>query len=67
LGDVISVEDAEPLLEALQNVSSPLVDLSDCAHVHPANIQVLLAAGALVKAWPTDPSLAMWLKSVLAS
>jgi hypothetical protein len=63
----VSVEDAEPLLEALQKLANPVVDLSDCTHFHPANIQVLLAAGAVVKAWPTDASLAMWLQSVLPS
>jgi hypothetical protein len=64
---VVSVEDAEPLLEALQKVANPVVDLADCTYFHPANIQVLLAAGAVVKAWPTDVSLSMWLQSVLLS
>jgi hypothetical protein len=64
---VVSVEDAEPLLVELQKMTDMLVDLSECTHFHPANIQVLLAAGAKVKAWPTDAGLAMWLQSVLAT
>jgi hypothetical protein len=64
---VVSVEDAEPLLEELQKMTAPVIDLSGCTHFHPANIQVVLAAGALVKSWPSDPGLAMWLQSVLAA
>jgi hypothetical protein len=62
---VVSVEDAEPLLEELQKMTRPEIDLSGCSHLHPANIQVLIAAGVVVRAWPTDASLAMWLQPVL--
>ena len=63
----VGVEDAEKLLEWLQNKPTAKVNLSSCTHLHPANIQVLLAAGALVSAWPTDATLADWLKPVLVS
>jgi hypothetical protein len=64
---VVSVEDAEPLLEEMQKMSHPTIDFSECTHFHPANVQVLLAAGAKVKAWPADAGLAMWLQSALPS
>ena len=65
LSDVISVEDAEPLLAGLQGKVSPRVDLSKCTHLHPANLQVLLAAGVTVHSWPEDLGLTMWLKTIL--
>jgi hypothetical protein len=63
--DVVSVEDAEPLLEWLQKKSAARVDLSACTHLHPANLQVLMAAKPVISAWPTDIGLATWLKSAL--
>ncbi len=63
--DVITVEDAEPLLAWAQQRKDCKVDLSACSHVHPANLQVLLAADAEVTAWPTDEGLAAWLRTVL--
>ncbi|SMF97815.1 hypothetical protein SAMN02949497_4826 [Methylomagnum ishizawai] len=62
---VIGVEDAETLLEWLQNRPRAKVDLSACTHLHPANLQVLMAAKTAVGAWPTDPGLAAWLKPAL--
>ena len=67
LSAVVGVEDAERLLEWLQNKPSAKVDLSACTHLHPANIQVLMAADVRVAAWPTDVTLADWLKSVLVT
>ena len=65
IGGVVSVEDAEALLEWLQKKSAAKVDLSECTHLHPANLQVLMAAKAAVSAWPADSGLAAWLKSAL--
>jgi hypothetical protein len=65
LSDTVGVEDAEKLLEWLQGKPAARVDLSACTHIHPANIQVLLAAGTTVSAWPADAELTRWLKSVL--
>ena len=67
LSDLVDVEDAERLLQWLQNKSGAMIDLSGCTHIHPANIQVLMAAGAIVIDWPRDADLALWLKSALAS
>ena len=64
--DVVSVEDAEALLEWLQKKSAAHVDLSACTHLHPANLQVLMAAKPAISAWPIDIGLAAWLKSALS-
>jgi len=65
--DVVSVEDAEQLLEWLQGKSAIRVDMAACTHVHPANLQVLMAAGIKVSEWPADPDLGSWIASALTS
>jgi hypothetical protein len=65
--EVVGVEDAETLLEWLQGKTATQVDLSACTHLHPANIQVLLAAGTQVTDWPADADLARWLQTVLSA
>lgn len=65
LKDVVTVEDAEALLEWLQKKSAARVDLAACTHLHPANLQVLMAARPGVNAWPHDAGLAAWLRSAL--
>jgi hypothetical protein len=67
LSEVVGVEEAETLLEWLQDKTATQVDLSACTHLHPANIQVLLAAGTQVTVWPTDADLARWLQTVLTA
>ena len=64
---VVSGEEAEGLLEWLQKCPIAKADLAACDHVHPANIQVLLAAKTRVSAWPKDAGLGSWLKTVLES
>ena len=64
--DVVSVDEAEGLLEWLQKNPAARIDLSSCAHLHPANLQVLMATPASVVAWPADSQFAAWLKSALA-
>jgi hypothetical protein len=63
--DVVSVDDAEALLEWLQKKPSASADFSACTHLHPANLQVLMAAKATVVEWPQDAAFAAWLKSAL--
>ncbi|MFA7240046.1 MAG: hypothetical protein WC091_08030 [Sulfuricellaceae bacterium] len=63
--DVVSVEETEALLEWLQRKSAARVDLSACTHLHPANLQVLMAAKPVISAWPKDAGLAAWLESAL--
>jgi hypothetical protein len=66
LTDVVGVEDAEALLEWLQKRPYARAVFSHCTYVHPSTIQVLLAAGVPVSAWPEDAELSNWLKSVLS-
>lgn len=63
--DVVSVEEAETLLEWLQKNPTASVDLSACVHLHPANLQVLMAAATSVAEWPADETFARWLRSAL--
>jgi hypothetical protein len=63
--DVVSVEEAEGLLELLQKKPSTKVDLSACVHLHPANLQVLMAARPTISAWPRDAAFAEWIQSAL--
>jgi len=65
LRDIVSVEDADGLLDWLQNKPSAKIDLADCSHLHPANLQVLMAGHCRIASWPTDPGLRGWLESAL--
>lgn len=62
--DIVTVEEAETLLEWLQKHPRGKLDLSACTHLHPANLQVLMAAGCSIQTYPQDSGLADWLKSV---
>ena len=62
---VVSVEDAEPLLAWLVEHQSATVNLAACTHLHAAALQVLMAAGPAVCAWPANEGLAAWLASAL--
>jgi ABC-type transporter Mla MlaB component len=62
----LAVDDAEQLLQLLAERPGAAVDLADCAHVHGACLQVLMATRARVRAWPADTSLAAWLRAALA-
>lgn len=64
--EVVSVEEAEGLLEWLQKKPAARVDLSACTHLHPANLQVLMVAKPAISAWPKDTGLATWLESALS-
>nr|WP_315392736.1 hypothetical protein [uncultured Duganella sp.] len=64
LRGIVSVDDAEALLAWLQGRGAACVDLAACAHLHPANLQVLLAAGARVAEWPQEPALRAWLQPI---
>jgi len=67
LSGFIGVEDAEGLLDWLQSHPKGCVDLADCAHLHAANLQVLMAAAPAIAAWPAEADLAAWLGSALPS
>lgn len=63
--EVVSVEEAEDLLQWCQKNPRAKVDFSHCLHLHAANLQVLMAAGVTVTAWPQDIHLATWLHAAL--
>jgi hypothetical protein len=65
--DTVGGEDAETLLEWLQKYPNGKIDLSACTHLHPANLQVLMAAKRSIHAGPKDKPLAEWLDSALKS
>jgi len=65
--EMVSVEEAEGLLQWLQDKAAAKVDLGDCIHLHPANLQVLMAAKSRVTVWPFDANLRAWIEPVLTS
>lgn len=67
LTGVVDVEEAEGLLQWLQAHPQGELDLSACAHLNAANLQVLMAAKPVIAAWPTDESLADWLRNTVLS
>lgn len=66
LADIVSVEEAESLLEWLKAHPQGTVDLTRCRHLHTANLQVLMAAAPTIAAWPEDKAFAAWLQNTLA-
>lgn len=64
---VVTVEEAESLVEWLQTEPGAQVDLSACSHMHTANLQVLIAGGIAVSSWPRDSTLRAWLETALIS
>ena len=63
--DIVSVDEAEGLLEWLQNKPAAKIDLGACTHLHPANLQVLMAAKRRIAVWPNDADLRAWLETAL--
>ena len=65
LTGIVSVEEAEGLLEWFLKKPAGRVDLAGCTHLHPANLQVLMAAGSRIAAWPKAAELNGWLQGAL--
>ena len=65
--DIVTVHEAEGLLEWLQSNPGARIDLRQCSHLHPANLQVLMAAHCHITAWPKDTGLRNWLETALQS
>ncbi len=63
--DNVGGDDAEPLLEWLLKHPKGKIDLSQCTHLQPANLQVLMAAQCTILAEPKDKLLAQWLDTAL--
>jgi hypothetical protein len=58
LEGVVSVEDAETLMQWLRAQAKPAVHLGKCEHLHAAALQVLLALRPTLVAAPKDARLA---------
>jgi hypothetical protein len=63
LEGVVTVEDAEGLLQWLRMQGRPAVHLGRCEHLHGAALQVLLALQPRIVAPASDP----WLAAALAT
>ena len=63
--EVAGAEEAEELLEWLSKHPKGKINLAACSHLHPANLQVLMAAGRSSYVPPTDAGLAAWIDSAL--
>ena len=61
--DIVTVDEAETLLEWLQQNPDAVIDLSCLSHMHTACLQVLMAADPDFSSWPEDESLMRWLRS----
>lgn len=61
------IEDAEILLARLIENPGCTVDLSDCASIHTALVQLLLAFSPPLSGIPGDPTLQSWLVPLLES
>jgi hypothetical protein len=61
----VGIDEAEELVQWLHRTPAGKVDLSACAHMHPANLQVLMTANVAISAWPDPPTWRMWLESAL--
>jgi len=64
--DIVGVEDAEVLLAWLQGRSDVRADFAGCTHMHPANLQVLLAARVGISTWPATHALDVALRSAFS-
>jgi hypothetical protein len=65
--DEVSVEEAEGLLEWLQNRPTAKADLSALSHLHTAILQVLMIAKTSISSWPKNAELLAWLEPLLKS
>lgn len=63
--DEAGAEEAEALLEWLHKHPKGKINLAACTHLHPANLQVLMAAQRSSYVSPSDNSLADWIDSAL--
>lgn len=63
--EIAGVEEAEALLEWLHSHPKGKIDLADCTHLHPANLQVMMAAKRSNYLPPSDAGLAEWVDSAL--
>ena len=65
LKDVVSVEEAEGLLEWIHNTPKARIDMSKLVHIHTACLQVLMASNIKISSWPKDELLKILLEQAL--
>lgn len=65
LADLVTVEEAETLLDWLARYPNGRVDLAQLQHLHAANLQVLMATRPTILHWPHDPDIHAWLIAAL--
>lgn len=63
--DIAGGEEAEALLEWLTKYPKGKIDLANCTHLHPAILQVMMAANCSIHVPPSDQDLAKWVDSAL--
>jgi len=61
LDGICTVEESEQLLEWLGQHPKGKVNLKQCAHLHSAVLQVLMAVKPELSSPPSDPDMASWL------
>jgi len=61
------VEDAEPLLQLLQDTPRSACDWTSCNQLHTAVVQVLLMAGPVMAGPCGDPWIEQWMSPPIAS
>ncbi len=66
LSGTVSVEEAESLLQWIQQYPHGKAALSGCSHIHAAALQVLMAANIEILTWPQDEHFKTWLSTALA-
>ncbi|UXH76772.1 hypothetical protein [Roseateles amylovorans] len=64
-GESVGIDETESLLGWLQDREDAQLSLALCRHLHPAVLQVLMAARVPVQDWPEDAALRAWLEPVL--
>ena len=64
--DTVGIEEAETFLAWLHDHPKAKLDLTDCTHIHAAQLQVLMASRLRIAKWPRDAALTAWLKSALS-
>ena len=63
--DTVGVEEAEGLVAWLKEHPRAKLNLTECVHLHAAHLQVLMASGVAISAWPRDAGLKRWLMAAL--
>lgn len=63
--DEAGPDEAEALLEWLNKHPKGKIDMAYCTHLHPANLQVMMAAKCAISVRPSDQGLAAWIDSAM--